>query len=467
MRVRYVLVTLLIMFGLTVPVMGQGTLTNFNFLGDGARAKAMGGAFISIADDGSALSWNPAGLIQVLDPQVSLAFDFFRPKSTFNVNYSANSDRNLSDPISDNKFPMSFASFTAPIRIKGHQFVASASFGVLSTRYEDFLIRVGIEDVESPFTFYEDYDNRLNNLRLGFGTNVYKNLNFGAGIDIYIGDGVSNLGYDYLDSMIIQEQDVEFVYKSGRVDSISYSGVNFVGGLQWVGDKFRLASVVKTPFFLTQKHVVHYADTSWINGVSSTSSGFIDELQKEKIQIPWGVDFGASYELSEKFLLSGDVGWRRYGSAVGRIHFDTTLSNGDIDEQFYENNLAMENGYQLRFGGEYKIATSFATIPIRAGFRLETFGWLEQIDADYGYGGEEEEEVTDTIVVLDSRGDQRTGYSITFGTGLHWKLIRLDIAFEYDVQDNNSNGTDIYGPFTSVVEYRGTRISFNFSGLFK
>jgi hypothetical protein len=33
-------------------------------VGSGARAMAMGGAFIATADDATAASWNPAGLIR-------------------------------------------------------------------------------------------------------------------------------------------------------------------------------------------------------------------------------------------------------------------------------------------------------------------------------------------------------------------------------------------------------------------
>ena len=36
-----------------------------NPVGSGARALGMGGAFIAIADDATAASWNPGGLIQL------------------------------------------------------------------------------------------------------------------------------------------------------------------------------------------------------------------------------------------------------------------------------------------------------------------------------------------------------------------------------------------------------------------
>ena len=46
-------------------------------VGSGARAMGMGGAFIAIADDATAASWNPAGLTQLKRPEISLAGSFF------------------------------------------------------------------------------------------------------------------------------------------------------------------------------------------------------------------------------------------------------------------------------------------------------------------------------------------------------------------------------------------------------
>ena len=45
--------------------------STLNPVGSGARATGMGGAFISVADDATAASWNPAGLIQLERPEVS------------------------------------------------------------------------------------------------------------------------------------------------------------------------------------------------------------------------------------------------------------------------------------------------------------------------------------------------------------------------------------------------------------
>src|SRR5574339_20966 len=47
---------------------------SLNRAGSGARAAGMGDAFIAVSDDGTAASWNPAGLAQLRQPEFSLVY---------------------------------------------------------------------------------------------------------------------------------------------------------------------------------------------------------------------------------------------------------------------------------------------------------------------------------------------------------------------------------------------------------
>ena len=49
---------------------------DFMMIGSGARALGMGGAFASLADDGSAIYWNSGGLSQIRDSEVSAMHAF-------------------------------------------------------------------------------------------------------------------------------------------------------------------------------------------------------------------------------------------------------------------------------------------------------------------------------------------------------------------------------------------------------
>ena len=55
---------------------GPGTTTaNFLKIGIGARATAMGEAFTALANDGTSLYWNPAGLIQIKERELSATYN--------------------------------------------------------------------------------------------------------------------------------------------------------------------------------------------------------------------------------------------------------------------------------------------------------------------------------------------------------------------------------------------------------
>ncbi len=59
-------------------VIAEQSRTAFTIGGAGARAAGTGGAFIAVADDATAMSFNPAGLGQLLLPEVSLAGQSYR-----------------------------------------------------------------------------------------------------------------------------------------------------------------------------------------------------------------------------------------------------------------------------------------------------------------------------------------------------------------------------------------------------
>jgi long-subunit fatty acid transport protein len=80
---RNVALTCLVLALALLPMAGQGQAPDSSTLnqtappspvGSGARAMGTGGAFIAIADDATAANWNPAGLVQLVKPEMSLAF---------------------------------------------------------------------------------------------------------------------------------------------------------------------------------------------------------------------------------------------------------------------------------------------------------------------------------------------------------------------------------------------------------
>ena len=67
-------------------VLTTGLFANgLNLNGFGARAAAMGGAFVGLANDYTAVYWNPAGLALIKQPTFGLTGDILIPKATYAV----------------------------------------------------------------------------------------------------------------------------------------------------------------------------------------------------------------------------------------------------------------------------------------------------------------------------------------------------------------------------------------------
>jgi long-subunit fatty acid transport protein len=89
--------------------------------GSGARALGLSGAFTAIADDATAASWNPAGLIQLERPEFSFVY---RLKQEHNRHWSGNSDYRVGDDdYSD--YALNYLSAVVPFRLFGHNAVFS------------------------------------------------------------------------------------------------------------------------------------------------------------------------------------------------------------------------------------------------------------------------------------------------------------------------------------------------------
>ncbi len=68
-----------------------------NVVGSGARALGMGGAFIAVADDATAASWNPGGLTQLERPEVSVVYSWQYEREDFSdgFRFSQNGTDNI------------------------------------------------------------------------------------------------------------------------------------------------------------------------------------------------------------------------------------------------------------------------------------------------------------------------------------------------------------------------------------
>jgi long-chain fatty acid transport protein len=108
---------------LALPLMAQNTDIEalsglqFNFANPGARSLGMGGAFLGLADDATAVEANPAGLTILRKPEISLELRNFMTTQTLATSGTFGENLARTDFSSFSKrADVSFASFVYPIR---------------------------------------------------------------------------------------------------------------------------------------------------------------------------------------------------------------------------------------------------------------------------------------------------------------------------------------------------------------
>ena len=98
-----------------------------NPVGSGARALGMGGAFIGVADDATAASWNPGGLIQLETPEISMvvSFDQLYEDRDFSQNPGASGKYGLS------LYDLNYLSVAYPFEFLEKNMVVSLNYQTL------------------------------------------------------------------------------------------------------------------------------------------------------------------------------------------------------------------------------------------------------------------------------------------------------------------------------------------------
>jgi len=456
--------------------------------GGGARAMGMGGAYVAISDDATAVSWNPAGLFQKDNPfekpVMSLSWRSFGNKSEFrNTGFGSAQQFAMDDRFND----IDFASFLAPIRIKGHTFIFSGAYGrqgeeaysnAVSILDSTFYWRPGedrsgkktdsLEGILNPWNYDWDnyYHSAINALNMGFGTRLYEDLTFGLAVNAYFGRAVMEGRQSILEQGLVIRADglqrgtAEFVRYV--IDSTSYSGVYFTVGFQYAIDKLRAGLVVKTPHTLKEDIDVTSENTIYENGISRSTVTIYSDNNVLEIDMPLVVQFGTAYSAMENLLLAADLEYRNSsGDKVNRRDSLRLVPGGKDTEYFTEIDPHWNNVFGVRLGAEYLLNTGSAAVPMvvfRGGF-----GWSQvpesNIDGATWLGGEDVEFQTSTA----------SKSRLSLGAGARWSQIHLDFAFYHESLDLKNETFENLVPGLSAsneTKVKNNTFAMTFTGFF-
>lgn len=512
-----VAIALLVPAGVNAQGISANSFQNWNFIGAGARARAMGGAFLGISDDYSAATWNPAGLIynegvamswNLSSSHVSLGLD--------NTPLGTSQHATLNADDTGDLRGLSSASFLAPLTLREHEFFMSAYYHRVQDQYAQGQYNLDDEDLTvlpiqlgTPFSTDYSLTGNVAYIGAGFGTSVASNLTVGATLNIVTGDGTlaHNMLLDssrYNDVTANGYQRVVWTDKS----DLNYSGLNVTLGTMYRTERWTASMIFTPSWTLTQNLDYVGRRVTYSHDTQSPTLGIVPgpDGTNWEIQIPWTVGLGGAYHVNENLLVSADYQFRAF-KREGEIRYesDPVTPDSPLESQadkFY-------NLHQLRLGAEYVMETNWGVVPLRIGVRNDPMligdenGVVITYDQRAGYQNTDyparvrdltpRDDYFLPLTYAGSIGDQINPVTFTLGSGVHWAQIHLDFAMEFmgysyeesgslrvvrlctDCSENDpklaeddwgSRATDELGDYKRVYEDNRVRFTLNFTGYF-
>ncbi|HLP17424.1 MAG TPA: hypothetical protein VK470_14265, partial [Bacteroidota bacterium] len=341
---------------------------DLNITGAGARAEGFGGAFIGVADDATAIVWNPAGLTQLERAEASVVTRIISEKAEYTSTFYSSSDFSVSQTHAS----FNFGSVALPFKLGSTTVVIAAAY----QRQIDLYSNLKTDNSS------QEGKGGVDTFTPGLSLKLSPVFSVGAAANIWTGK--HELTMDRINSRM-----------PSLTQNLTYKGFNMViGGLVDLEAlpkpvPIKLGVTVRTPFELK-------GDGE--NTVYQTLKA------NRTVEMPLMLGFGASFRLSENFTVAADYEIRSYGEK------NMIDELGGSALQPVALSASGKDLTQVRVGAEYLFVSKNYVIPLRAGYRT-----VPTLLAN-----------TNALGVT---SDQVTGKAISIGSGYISNAFAIDVAY--------------------------------------
>ncbi len=375
-----------------------------NPVGSGARALGMGGAFIAIADDATAASWNPGGLFRLKLPEVSVVYAGVH-------RIEDNSFGNLPDAsgtqtISENA--INYLSAAYPFNLWDRNMIVSINYQYLYdfSREWNFPVRWNSQGLTQDYAVDFQQDGSLSAIGIAYCIEITPQFSLGFTFNIWE-DGLNRNQWEEkvreAGSATYGSNEINF--ESYRYDRYAFSGYNVNLGILWRSFRNRLSfgAVFKSPFKADLKHFHEYSYVS-----SAQAEGTPPDIGEthEKMEMPMSYGIGIAYRFSDEFSASIDIYRTEWDDFVrtdanGRETSPITgLPPGESD---------IDPTHQVRMGAEYLFIKPTCLISLCGGIFYDP---------------------------APARGNPDDFFGFSIGSGFGMKQWDFDIAYQYRFGNN-------------------------------
>lgn len=423
------------------PALGQGiqnvVLRNsFNPTGAGARGLGMGGAFIAVADDGTAASFNPAGLAQLRRTEIAFVGFHDRLESTVTLP-SGEGLPGFTDETTHGA--LDFAGLAVPFQVAGRNFTLQLSYqravDLFGRGRATVIDTIELSEIDPDLNgtgevlvnVEPEQQGAFHTASVSAAWQLTTRLALGLGINYWFADWNANGTSDYRLRLRLpgQPQPLELPLLTTQFDQDQkMRGLNANFGLLLRYPWLSVGGVLRTPFDgsydLDENDVNTLYEPQTGRPLGSSPESYVAATQ---MHVSWGMGVGIAIRPFRGLTLAADytkAEWSR--TTLANIPNGALLTpeergaDGELLPIFTDRNFfdllpaaetSTENTSQWRLGAEYLVSLSKLIVPLRAGL------------------------FEDRSPVVDLGSNEgRVIQGFTLGVGLNFSKLVLDLAYE-------------------------------------
>ena len=404
-----------------------GVVSSPNPVGSGARAVGMGGAFIAIADDATAASWNPAGLMQLERPEISMAGGCFNQRWDF----SSDIHPEIDNTSESDDFNINYFSTTYPFHFY-KDMVVSVNYQRLYEFKQNFSYQYNYSSLGVDLLQDIDFsrDGYVGALGLACAIRITPKLSLGMTLNIWTDELLWQNGWKetYSEHSAGTQGGAPVTIYTQITDEYSkFRGVNANLGLLWDMNKWlRFGAVLKTPFDASIRHKFSFRQKSIFESPANRIvSGIHDVSEKVELRMPLSYGLGVVWRVSDALCFDLDVYRTEWSEYILTDSWNNKFS--PIDGQ-PEKDSNVEDTIQVRIGGEYLFIgqNTQVVVPVRGGIFYDPEPSHEALKDFYG---------------------------IAIGSGIAYKRFIFDIAYQVRWGRSVDTGNVIYLSSADIMQH--------------
>jgi long-subunit fatty acid transport protein len=347
--------------------------STLNPVGSGSRAAGMGGAFIGVADDATAASWNPAGLVQLEKPEISAVYSYFHRKQK----YSSPVHPEIAAINTMDADGLNYASLVFPFALFKRNMVISINYQRLFEMNKDITFDLDRQVLGSTLTDHMEFSQEgyLYTISPSCAVQITPRFSMGGTLNFWdnaLGRNGWESAYDSVLSGEVMGNPVEI--KFSQREDVSFEGFNAHAGFLWhINGSWTLGGVYRTAFDADLRKKTYERQDS-----QPPVTGRKDLTER----MPPSYGLGLAYRRSDNWTAAFDVyrtGWSGFVIRDRAGNETNPLDGSSISEG------RLKDTTQVRLGAEYLFIQSNSLIPVRAGLFYDPEPAKGHLDEFYGF----------------------------------------------------------------------------------